>query len=126
MSKALMRTAARWRIPRDLALIVISRDSRCIYCNRLFETSPNSRAAWPSWEHIVNDGALVNASNIALCCASCNSSKGTKSLEKWLESKYCKEREITRHSMTPIAISGLLEPLGRSESPQERRLNEDL
>ena len=103
----------RWRIPESLEREVIERDRFCIYCGVEFSSTNPARRCRPSWEHIINDASLVNTWNIALCCASCNSSKGTKSLEKWLDSKYCKEREITRHSMTPIAISGLLEPLGQ-------------
>ena len=80
----LVRTAARWKIPRDLAMAVISRDEHCIYCRRVFEGSLRPRAVRPSWEHIVNDGSLVNAENIALSCVGCNASKGTKPLEKWL------------------------------------------
>ena len=103
MTKALIRTAVRWKIPRDLALQVIARDLGCIYCGRTFEPLPFSRTAWTSWEHIVNDGALVNAENIALCCFGCNSSKGTKPLVNWLQSKYCRERGITGRTIAPVA-----------------------
>ncbi|UUZ75084.1 HNH endonuclease [Polaromonas sp. P1(28)-13] len=103
----LIRTAARWRIPRDLALEVLARDLRCIYCGRGFENLSGPRAGLPSWEHIVNDESIVNAMNIALCCVGCNSSKGTKALEKWLESKYCKVRSIASSTIAPVAASAL-------------------
>lgn len=45
MSKILLRTAARWRIPRDLALTVIARDTQCTYCERDFEVWPGLRVA---------------------------------------------------------------------------------
>ena len=103
----LLRTAARWKIPIDLAIAVISRDDLCIYCRCVFEDSLRPRAAGPSWEHIVNDESRVNAANITLCCVGCNASKGTKSLENWLKSKYCGERGITSHSMAAVALSAL-------------------
>lgn len=103
----LIRTAARWKISRELALAVILRDDVCIYCRRRFEYSPGPRAACPSWEHIKNDLSLVDARNIALCCVRCNSSKGTKSLADWLNSNYCKERGITDWSMAPVASAHL-------------------
>lgn len=103
----LIRTAARWKIPRELATVVIARDDRCIYCRRLFEDAMLPRAARPSWEHIVNDESLVSAENIALRCVGCNASKGVKPLEKWLDSKYCRERGITTSSMAPVAFSTL-------------------
>jgi len=106
-NQLLIRTATRWKIPRDLAVVVISRDDRCIYCGRVFEDSLSPRAGYPSWEHIVNDESLVNASNIALCCIGCNASKGTKPLEKWLNSNYCRKRGITSHSMAAVALSVL-------------------
>jgi 5-hydroxyisourate hydrolase-like protein (transthyretin family) len=60
-----------------------------------------------SWEHIINDQLLINSENIALCCVSCNASKGTKSLHTWLNSNYCVSRTITKESMGGIAIAAL-------------------
>ncbi len=107
MSTALLiRTAARWGIPRELALEVLARDVRCIYCGRGFDLA-GPRTGVPSWEHIVNDVSVVNAMNIALCCVSCNASKGTKTLEMWLKSDYCNVRGITSTSIAPIAVRAL-------------------
>jgi len=101
MSEALIRTAARLNTPRDLASAVIARDTNCIYCRRGFAVWPCLRAALASWEHIVNEGALVSEANIALCCIGCNSIKGSKSLGDWLNSPYCAERQITRLTLAP-------------------------
>ncbi len=103
----LLRTAVRWKIPRDLATFVISRDISCIYCHRAFEPPSGARAGCPSWEHIINDVSIVSASNIALCCVGCNASKGTKSLENWLNSTYCRVRGITSESMAAVAVNAL-------------------
>ena len=102
----LIRTAFRWRISRELAEEVLARDVRCIYCSRDFDLA-GPRASVPSWEHIVNDLSIVTADNIALCCVSCNASKGRKALEVWLDSNYCKERGITRSSIASIAVQAL-------------------
>jgi hypothetical protein len=102
----LIRTAARWNIHKELAEEVLARDVRCIYCNRDFDLA-GPRASVPSWEHIINDLSIVNASNIALCCVGCNASKGQKTLETWLDSTYCKQRGITRSSLAPIAAKAL-------------------
>ena len=107
MSDALIQTAARWKIPRELALFVIARDRSCVYCGRPFETTPGPRNAWASWEHIVNDVALVSEANIALCCIGCNSSKSTKSLWQWLDSRGCKPRQVTLQTLAAVAIGGL-------------------
>jgi hypothetical protein len=100
----LVRTAARWRIPRDLALVVLARDLCCIYCGRDFETElSNPRAGLPSWEHIINDESIVTIENIALCCIGCNASKGTRTLGDWLQSKYCQTRGIGPNTIATVA-----------------------
>lgn len=104
MTPLLLRTANRWKIPRELAHAVIARDTRCIYCQREFG---GPRAACASWEHIVNDESVITAGNIALCCVGCNASKGTKRLGLWLSSDYCKLRSISEKSMSAIAIAAL-------------------
>jgi len=86
---------------------VLSRDLRCVYCGVEFIANGPGRRGRPSWEHIVNDELIVTRENIARCCVSCNSSKGVKELAIWLESKYCKEREITRASVAPVVRAAL-------------------
>ncbi len=104
----LIRTAARWKVPPDLALAVIARDLRCIYCNRDFDTDLSGpRAGLASWEHIINDESLVSPENIALCCIGCNSSKGTRALGDWLKSEYCKTRGISPSTISPVAAGVL-------------------
>jgi hypothetical protein len=61
-----------------------------------------------TWEHIINDARIVTRENIALCCAGCNSSKGVKPLELWLESRYCRERGITRDTVAAIVKAALV------------------
>jgi hypothetical protein len=104
----LVRAAARWKVPRDLALAVIARDLHCIYCNRDFAAEIlGQRAAKASWEHINNDESIVTLENIALCCIGCNSSKGTKTLGEWLQSKYCQTRGIGRDTIAAVAAGSL-------------------
>ncbi len=103
----LIRTAARWKISRELAIVVIARDARCIYCQVEFEAPFIVRRTCPSWEHIVNDVSLVGPENIALCCVSCNASKGAQTLKLWLTSTYCRSRHISIASIAEIASKTL-------------------
>jgi hypothetical protein len=69
-------------------------------------------AAWgrktaATWEHVVNDARIVNRENIARCCASCNASKGTKTLADWLESAYCKRRGISKDTVADVVKRAL-------------------
>lgn len=90
--KKLLKAARRWKIPLETALIVIERDTHCIYCKCDFDSSIRSKKA--SWEHIINDIRLNSPDNIALCCVGCNASKGSKTLEEWVSSEKAAARGV--------------------------------
>lgn len=92
----------RWRIPQWLEREVTERDRHCVYCGIELKAGNPDRRVRPSWEHIVNDARIITRENIALCCVSCNASKGTKILQEWLESAYCSRRRITLASVAPV------------------------
>jgi hypothetical protein len=106
MSDASPPMPNRWNIPAWLEREVVERDRSCIYCGFSFALA-SVRRERPSWEHIVNDAEIVTRENIALCCIGCNASKGTKSLDVWLRSRYCLERGISPYSIAAIARSAL-------------------
>lgn len=101
--------ANRWGIPKSVEEFVIERDTSCVYCGVLFSKETNSRKNKPSWEHIVNDIRINGTDNIALCCISCNASKGSKLLKDWLQSDYCKKHEITVHSVAKVVVMKLID-----------------
>jgi hypothetical protein len=78
-----------------------------VYCATVFTPLSVARRNRPSWEHILNDAKIVTRENTVLCCVGCNASKGTKSLVAWLESKYCRDRGITRESVASIVKAGM-------------------
>jgi len=94
--------ANRWGIPKDVEDIVIKRDTKCVYCGVVFSSKINSRKDKPSWEHIINDIHINGPENIALCCMSCNASKGSKLLKDWLLSDYCRKKGITADSVDEV------------------------
>jgi hypothetical protein len=106
------RTVNRWNIPLWLEREVLARDRQCVYCGIVFDGRPARHGDAPSWEHIVNDLAIVTRENIVLCCVSCNSSKGAKTLAAWLGSRYCATRSITADSVAPIVRSALAKMSG--------------
>ena len=79
------------------------------YCGIEFSSSENNRKNRQSWEHIINDIKLNGPENIALCCVSCNASKGKKSLKDWMNGKYCKKKTITFESVSPLIKKFLLQ-----------------
>ncbi|CBE69658.1 MAG: HNH endonuclease [Candidatus Methylomirabilis oxygeniifera] len=97
-----------WNIPDWLEKEVKDRDRSCVYCRIDFlGTSNRTRKSIATWEHIVNDARIINRENIARCCFSCNSSKGTKKLFDWLESNYCKKRGITKDTVAGVVKRAL-------------------
>ena len=98
----------RWNIPRTLEAEIRERDTACIYCGAVF-SSAHGHGGRPSWEHIVNDAKMVTRENIALCCRSCNSSKGARLLADWIVSPYCKRRGISRDTVAGIVKKALLQ-----------------
>lgn len=105
-----------WGIPAWLEAEVRSRDKECVYCRVPMLDSPatdGSRRFVATWEHIINDASLRTPENVARCCASCNSSKGTKTLSQWIESPYCKRRGIS-----PDTVSDVVKHALRAEQPE--------
>jgi len=100
----------KWGIPREIEKIVVERDLSCVYCGVDFSANHESRKTKPSWEHIVNDLRIVTKENIALCCTSCNASKGAKLLEDWLQSTYCKAKDITKDTVASVVKNTLIKP----------------
>lgn len=102
--------ANNWGIPHDVENYVKERDKKCVYCGVEFSDSNTSRKLKPSWEHIVNDIRINGKDNIALCCISCNASKGAKLIDDWLESDYCKRKGISVHSVARVVKDAITNP----------------
>jgi 5-methylcytosine-specific restriction endonuclease McrA len=96
----------RWNIPVWLEKEILERDKYCVYCGTLFG-SGSAKGSLASWEHIVNDANIITRENIALCCRSCNSSKGAKILADWLKSEYCRRRGIDSEHIADIVKRSL-------------------
>jgi len=86
-----------WKIPEKLEKYIINRDKKCVYCKNSFIIKDKKRSM--TWEHVINDASIITKDNIVLCCRSCNSSKGSKKLADWLNSDYCKNKNINYTSV---------------------------
>jgi hypothetical protein len=102
--------ANRWGILNEVENIIKQRDKKCVYCGVEFTGDRMSIKSKPSWEHIVNDIRINGIDNIALCCISCNASKGAKRLEDWLESTYCRSKKITVDSVASVVRKAIENP----------------
>lgn len=100
----------KWGIPERLEEKVRKRDRFCVYCHVRLEEYPRAKGTpgdKATFEHMDNNGP-PSEKNIAMCCASCNASKGTKKLSDWLESPYCKEKKISRETVADVVKKSLL------------------
>ena len=98
----------KWNIPDWLENDVRNRDKSCIYCGIPFDQYNKYRKSMPTWEHIINDARIVNPNNIALCCCSCNASKGAKLLKVWINSNYCICKNITAKTVAEVVKRALI------------------
>jgi len=105
--------ANRWGIPKDVEEFVKQRDLFCVYCGISFTNIIPTYKTRPTWEHIINDIKINGIDNIALCCGSCNASKGRKFLEDWLTGKYCSTKGITKDNVAQV----VKEYLNRQKKP---------
>ena len=100
----------KWGIPEWLEKEVRARDVSCVYCGvEMLEKAINGvpRKTVATWEHIINDASIVTRENIALCCASCNSSKGAKLLSEWIQSPFWKKKGIDAGTVAEIIKEAL-------------------
>jgi len=98
-----LKNAAKYGIPDRGVSQIARRDRSCVYCKLKFRFGTRSRRNLASWEHM--DGHSVRHPkvwNIALCCGSCNASRGPKGLAEWFDSAYCKRKNISRRTVAPV------------------------
>ena len=50
---------------------------------------------WATIEHLNHLPPWDNPKTIAICCGSCNSSRGKKTILEWFKSTYCVEKNIS-------------------------------
>lgn len=84
--------ANNWNIPLNLEKEIRERDKVCVYCGINFTSAKISKKTAASWEHIINDAKIITRENIALCCCSCNASKGQKNFQFGLNPNIVKKK----------------------------------
>jgi hypothetical protein len=92
----------RWNIPASLEDKVRKRNKNCVYCRKVLKEHSSAKSArknTATWEHIDNNVKHLGA-NVVRCCGACNSSKGPKTLLKWFESEYCREKNINERTVS--------------------------
>ena len=79
------------------------RDKVCVYCGKIF----NKKGAYQdkaTIEHLNCNPPFywkegLKKSGIVICCGSCNSSRGKKTLLDWFKTSYCLDRNINKDTV---------------------------
>jgi hypothetical protein len=100
----------KFGIPVDVEHRIRARDIRCVFCAKEF--SADLRRDMPTIEHLNEKPPFywhegLKEEGLAICCKSCNSSRGKKSLPDWFRTPYCTDRPI------PITADSVAEPVKR-------------
>ena len=94
-------------LPEEGLERVRQRDVHCVYCHK--EMVPNSAAKdkrdCPTIEHLNHLPPWDNIETVAICCWSCNSSRGNRLITQWFEGAYCRERNINYDTVAPAVRS---------------------
>jgi hypothetical protein len=91
----------KYGIPEKDEIIIRARNKTCIYCHKkLLEPNPNnSRSDWATIEHLNHLPPWNNPLTVAICCFSCNASRGNKKISDWFKSVYCLEKNINEKTV---------------------------
>ncbi len=81
----------KYGIPAEIEAEIRARDVRCVYCGKEMvppKSDPRRRADWATIEHLCSGPGAFHpgqtAEDFAICCFSCNSSRGEKLLPDWV------------------------------------------
>lgn len=95
-------------LEKDLKKIK-ERDSKCVYCNKklIYPYNKKNQRDSATIEHLNFDGPFytkdgLKLEDIAMCCGSCNSSRGQKKLIDWFKSEYCINKNINANTVAKI------------------------
>jgi hypothetical protein len=104
----------KFGIPENVLSRIRDRDKACVYCRKAM-VSPyvaKNSADCATIEHLNCDGPFywweeLREKDIALCCGSCNSSRGKKNFTDWFATPYCINRNINAKTVTAPVMSYL-------------------
>ncbi len=91
----------KFEIPEEVEARIRSRDKTCVYCHKpmIYPYDGNKPRESATIEHLNekppfywNDG--LKESGLAICCGSCNSSRGRMKLLVWFRTPYCIDNDI--------------------------------
>lgn len=102
----------RHGIPKEVLSKIRERDVDCVYCHKkmIYPYEKENVADSATIEHFRENGPFywwdgMNKEDLAICCGSCNASRGKKPLMVWFEEEYCARKGIS--------VETVAEPVGK-------------
>lgn len=91
----------KYGLSEDKLKDIRARDTDCVYCHKkMIEPNPIGwRGDWATIEHLNFLPPWNNAETVAICCGSCNSSRGAKNITDWFKTGYCREKNINAETV---------------------------
>jgi hypothetical protein len=91
----------RYALPEKDVARIRERDRTCVYCHKRMVPSGSDgpRSDWATIEHLNHLPPWDNPETAAICCWSCNSSRGNRLLSDWFTSEYRRIRAINEASV---------------------------
>lgn len=91
----------KYNLPEKEIERIRKRDKKCVYCGKIMVNSRYSenRKDWATIEHLNHLPPWDNPSTVAICCGSCNSSRGDKKLLNWFKGEYCIKSNINKRTV---------------------------
>jgi len=101
MKKNTTRTN-KYGIPEDDLKKIRERDKECVYCHKAMKEYPHTRGCpkdKATIEHFNYLPPWNNPATVAICCGSCNSSRGDNKLMDWFKKAYCIDKGINEKTV---------------------------
>lgn len=96
----------KYGLPEDRLEEIRLRDDLCIYCNKSMTSPKNGGFSgnWATIEHLNHLPPWDNPDTVAMCCKSCNSSRGAKLITDWFETDYCIAKNINTNTVSSVVV----------------------
>ena len=93
----------KYGLPEYKLGLIAKRDISCVYCDKkMLPRGNKNRKNAMTVEHLDDEPPWNNIDTIAMCCGSCNSSRGKKKITEWFNTDYCKSRDINYCSVAQV------------------------
>lgn len=91
----------RYGLPEKELDRIRARDRACVYCHKTMipPGAGGPRTDWATIEHLNHLPPWDNPDTVAICCSSCNSSRGNRLLRDWFKGAYCHSRGINERTV---------------------------